>query len=399
MRLIVRFSPFLVVALFHVSLAQGLKASPASVLVAKDAIQPQVVLDKEGNVYVVFIQKGNICVSVSTDRGKTFGEPVVAIDVKGRAGGGMQRGPRIGIDAKKTITVTAPVSFDDAEFEKKYPTSELYLASSKDGGKTWSKPLQVNDAPKKAPEALHWMAVEPAGDVHVVWLDLRSRLGNGQDIYYAKVSDGKVSKNVKIATEVCECCAPGLAVDGMGNPLIAYREGGSKASREIFAVRGYKKGESFGKPIQLNHETTNIGNCPMSAPAVAVSLDGKKMGVAWMDERATKGDPDVYWVVTYGSKFARDSLLDDVTDGSQNHPSLAVDGGGKFWAAWEDRRSGKQLVYARSSLSDTKDEKVSSEAEGKASFPSIHAAGKLVGVAYEASKDGEDRLMFRFVVE
>ena len=392
-----RFSPFFAATLFQVFLAQGLKASPSSVIVAKDAMQAQVVLDPDGKVYVVFIQKGNICVSTSADKGMTFGEPVVAIDAQGHAAGGMQRGPRIGVDAKKTITVTAWIVLDPAEREHKYPTGELCLVSSRDGGKTWSKPLQVNDVPKKAPEALHWMSVEPNGTVHLAWLARRSRPGDGQDIYYAKVSEGKVGKNVKIASEVCECCAPGLGVDAMGNPLIAYREGGTKPSREIFAVRGSEKGESFGKPIQINRESTNISTCPMSAPAVAVSPDGRKVAIAWMDERVTQGDQDVYWAVTYGPKFSRDAIISDITDGSQNHPALAVDGVGKFWAAWEDKRSGEQVIYARSSLNDAKDEKVSSEADGKVSLPSIHAAGKLVGVVYEASKDGEKQVMFRLV--
>lgn len=137
----------------------------------------------------------------------------------------------------------------------------------------------------------------------------------------------------------------------------------------------------------------------MSAPAVAVSADGKKMAVAWMDERVAKGDQDVYWAVTYGSKFAQDLLLSDETDGAQNHPSIAFDAAGKCWAAWEDKRSGPQQIYARSSLSTSIAEKISTEAEGKASFPSVQAAGKLVAVVYEASKDGEERVMFRLLAQ
>ncbi len=225
--------------------------SPA-VEIVLDAIQPQVAIDDEGNIYVAMLHKGNIAVAVSTDRGKSFSDPVVAIDVGGRMKGGRQRGPRIGVDAKKNIVVTAPAVFDEAEFQRKYPTADLYLVTSKDGGKTWTKPLQINEVPKKAPESLHWLAVTPSGDAHVAWLDLRGRSGRGQDIYFAKVANGKVGKNAPIAMTVCECCAPGLAVDAAGNPLVAYREGGEKPSREIFAIRSTDKGASFGPPVQLN---------------------------------------------------------------------------------------------------------------------------------------------------
>jgi hypothetical protein len=228
------------------------RADQPGLVVATDAIQPHMAIDNDGNIYVAFIQKGNICVSTSTDQGKSFGEPVIAIDVKGRAEGGMQRGPRIGVDGNKNLTVTAPVAFDDAEYKKKYPTADLFLVRSRDGGKTWTKPLQVNEVSKQAPESLHWMAVAPGGEVHVAWLDRRSREGPGQDIYYAKVSSEKVGKNIKIASTVCECCAPGLAVDANGNPFVAFREGGNKPSREIFATRSTNQGVSFSRPVQIN---------------------------------------------------------------------------------------------------------------------------------------------------
>ncbi len=228
------------------------EAAEPPIVVARDAIQPHMAIDAAGTVYVAFIHAGNICVAVSTDAGKSFNSPVVAIDVQGRAKGGMQRGPRIAVDAKRQITVTAPATFDDAEYKKRYPTAELYLVQSTDAGTTWSKPLQVNEVSKKAPEALHWMSAAPSGEVHVAWLDRRDRTGPGQDIYFATVANGRVGKNIKVATTVCECCAPGLAVDAAGNPFLAFREGDKKPSREILAIRSTDRGASFGKPVQIN---------------------------------------------------------------------------------------------------------------------------------------------------
>src|SRR5688572_7947004 len=86
----------------------GMIQDPAPALIAKEAKQPQLAADKDGGFYCVFIRGGNIEVSVSTDNGKTWSPPVVAVDAKGKARGGMQRGPRIGVDAQKRITVTAP---------------------------------------------------------------------------------------------------------------------------------------------------------------------------------------------------------------------------------------------------------------------------------------------------
>ncbi|MFT5301681.1 MAG: hypothetical protein ACI87E_001289 [Mariniblastus sp.] len=232
-------------------------ATSASIEVAAEAIQPHMAIGSDDRIHLAFIHRGNISVSTSQDRGKTFSDPIVAIDVQGRARGGAQRGPRIGVDKNGNITVTAPVTFDDAEYKKQYPTADLFLVRSIDGGKSWSKPRQVNEVTKQAPEALHWMTVSSDGKAHVAWLDRRDRDQQpGQDIYYATVVDGKVGANVKVATTVCECCAPGLAVDASGDPFVVFREGGSKPSREIFARWSTNGGRSFAEAIQINSQKT-----------------------------------------------------------------------------------------------------------------------------------------------
>lgn len=206
--------------------------------VARDAIQPHLALDAEGTAYVVFIRNGNIEISTSSDQGKTFSAPVTAIDAKGKARGGMQRGPRVAVDAQKTVYVTAPLTFDEAEFQKRYPTQDLYLATSVDGGKTFAKPVMVNDVPKKAPESLHWLAAG-ADHAYVAWLDLRAR-EKGQDLFVAKVTEKgkKISRNSPLASSLCECCAPGLALDPKGTPVLAYRDGAGKSNRPIFLAAG-----------------------------------------------------------------------------------------------------------------------------------------------------------------
>ena len=227
---------------------------PTRHVIAKNAIQPHVAVNAQGNIAVAFIHKGNIVVSTSTDRGKTFSDPIVAMDVKGHARGGRQRGPRIGVDGDNKLYVTAPVTFDPVQWRKKYPRTDMYLATSEDGGKTWRQPIRVNEAPTKAPEALHWLAVAPSGTAHIAWLDLRDRNQRGQDIYYAKFTNGKVSKNTPVARTVCECCAPGLSVDDKNNPFLAFREGGNKDSRELFVRHSSDQGASFSKQVKINQK-------------------------------------------------------------------------------------------------------------------------------------------------
>jgi len=235
----------------------GLQDSIGPVVIAKDADQPQLAADRDGGFYCVFIRNGNIEISTSTDNGKTWSAPATAIDAKGKARGGMQRGPRIGVDDQKNVTVTAPLCFDAQELEARYPRAELWLARSTDGGKTFGAPVQVNEKARTAPESLHAMAVTPSGEAHVAWLDMRGRT-KGQDLYYAKVVDGKPGRNVKIGATLCECCAPGLAIDGAGNPVIAWRDGASSDSRPVWISTSKDRGKSFSAPARINQVETRV---------------------------------------------------------------------------------------------------------------------------------------------
>ena len=358
----------------------------AQTAVARDAIQPHLTLDAEGTAYVVFIRNGNIELSTSSDQGKTFSTPVTAIDAKGKARGGMQRGPRVAVDGRKTVYVSAPLTFDESEFQKRYPTQDLYLAVSTDGGKSFSKPVMVNDQPKKAPESLHWLAASPAEGAFVAWLDIRAR-EKGQDLFLAKITEQgkKISRNAPLATALCECCAPGLAVDAKGNPIVAFREGGGKTNRPIGILLSKNGGSSFGPPVRLNTEDSKVDSCPMDAPAVAVGPDGKTLAAAWMDMRAGNNNRDVQWTIgTAAGRFPPETAVNDDRTGVQGHPSLAVAEDGTVWCAWEDGRSGpnSQRVYATDSKSK-KNVPVSDEKEGKAAYPSLAARGGFVGAAYE----------------
>ena len=121
----------------------------------------------------------------------------------------------------------------------------------------------------------------------------------------------------------------------------------------------------------------------MDAPAVAVSRDGKKVALAWMDTREDGRNRNLYWTVGAPGRFPRETRVHQETRGVQGHPSLAFDGSGKAWCAWEDLRQNPQRIYIAGSGSK-EDIAVSDASEGKASFPSLVSAGKILAVAYES---------------
>src|SRR5678816_3960141 len=73
------------------------------------ATQPHAAARADGSFACAFILDREVQISCSTDDGNSWSVPAKAIDSKCRMRGGAQRGPRVGMDEKKGVYVTAPV--------------------------------------------------------------------------------------------------------------------------------------------------------------------------------------------------------------------------------------------------------------------------------------------------
>ncbi len=76
---------------------------------------------------------------------------------------------------------------------------DIFFAYSDDDGTSWSTPQRVNDDNTKGDQTFPSMAIDSEGDVHIAFLDKRENPDPALfDIYYAKIVDGQVSKNIRI---------------------------------------------------------------------------------------------------------------------------------------------------------------------------------------------------------
>lgn len=128
----------------------------------------------------------------------------------------------------------------------------------------------------------------------------------------------------------------------------------------------------------------------MDAPAVAVSADGKKIVVAWMDTRRERQERDVFWRVVDPSSKGPEKTLGEKSDGIEGHPSIVLGSDGVVHAAWES----DGVVY-RCTSKDPKPVAVSELSEKDAEFASIATNGKTTVVAYECRVDGKKRAICR----
>src|SRR5436190_13108376 len=135
--------------------------------------QPQLAASN-GAVAIAFGSGDSIWLARSTDNGRTFAAPT-KVAVLPKLLLGRHRGPRVVITGN-TILVSAIAT-----------ESDLHLWRSTDGGRTWSKPIVVNDKPTAAREGLHAMAADAEGHVAAAWLD--DRLPGGKRLWGAFSND------------------------------------------------------------------------------------------------------------------------------------------------------------------------------------------------------------------
>jgi hypothetical protein len=70
---------------------------------------------------------------------------------------------------------------------------DVFVVSSRDGGRTWSAPVRVNDDPVRngAAQFMTWMAVDPAdGSINVIFYDRRGLTGTRTAVTFARSTDG-----------------------------------------------------------------------------------------------------------------------------------------------------------------------------------------------------------------
>lgn len=298
---------------------------------------------------VAFGSGSNIFVAVSSDDGATFAKPVRVAQAP-VVPLTRHRGPRIVISGN-TIVVSAVVGENEAKGEHSHglpADGDLMAWRSTDRGRTWSKPVRINDVPAAPREGLHTLAADNHGNLFAAWLDLREQ---GTRLYGAWSSDSGAtwSKNVKIYESpdgtICQCCHPTAVFTEDGSVQVMWRNV-LEGSRDFYIVSS-DADRHFGAPKKLGNGTWKINACPMDGGGVV--RDHGKTITAWRRD-------DQIFLAEPGHAETRIGDGKDVT--------LTVVGGVPY-AAWT---KSNQLILWH----DGKQETIASEA----AFPNLSALPK-----------------------
>ena len=223
---------------------------------------------------------------------------------------------------------------------------DIYFARSTDGGATWSANVKINDDAGSADQRNPSLAADESGGLYVVWSDRRN--GN-YDIYFARSTDGgnTWSANVKVnsGADSLDQRTPSLAVDGSGGLYVAWNDGfyGSAAlSADIYFAQSTDGGATWSAQVRLDDDTNSAFQY---SPSLAVD-GGGNLYAAWDDRR--NDESDIYFTRSSdgGATWSANvKVNDDAGSADQYTPSLTADGAGSLNLAWVDYWDGDRDVY------------------------------------------------------
>jgi hypothetical protein len=288
----------------------------------------------------------------------------------------------------------------------------------------WQNEIRLtNDAGTSftAPNNCKWLAVDPNGIVHVVWLDDRDR---NFEIYHKMRSGGIWLDDERVTNDPAYSARPNLAVDGSGWLHLVWndeRDGNKEIYHKVWAGMwsGDQRvtdtsGESFASSIVAEGDTihlvylegttgnlqvmyrslvdnrwsapfplTNVPTGDRMVPAIDIGPD-RSLHVVWWDTREdTAGvNGKIYYRRTSGSMWLDEELLTDPANDAMR-PDVAVDDSGCVHVAWIDSRGSFEQIYYRRRGPGGWEKEIALTNEPVTHYhPSIDAAGGEVYLAY-----------------
>ncbi|MCW8879325.1 MAG: hypothetical protein OQJ89_12275 [Kangiellaceae bacterium] len=200
--------------------------------------------------------------------------------------------PKIGFDTNEGVYISW------AKKREKRFTADIRFIYSLDGGKSFSKPITVNDDGLLAGHSFNEMQVNEKGEVSLIWLDSRhkalakksnkdvSRLKPGSSIYFASAKPSKGDtefRNKELVNQTCQCCRLAFTQNKDNEYSVFWRQIYAENTRE-FALLTFDKSKSkVSEPKRISYDEWKINGCPHQGGAL--SIDSKtRYHMAWFNQ-------------------------------------------------------------------------------------------------------------------
>jgi hypothetical protein len=221
-------------------------------------------------------------------------------------------------------------------------SSQIKLSLSKDGGKTWTRPVNPHHDGTPTEHGFVSLYQPPNAAVGLVWIDGRAtdpEKETGDMSLRATQYDatGKQLGETIVNSRVCECCSTAAATTAEGVAVV-YRGRSADEIRDIYVSR--LVGGHWAMPTNVHKDGWQLDACPINGPAA--SAIGNNLAVGWFMAKNDKGQAFVAFSDNGGRAFGPPIRVDDV--GSLGRLGVAMLEDGSAAVTWmETARPAAQL--------------------------------------------------------
>lgn len=299
---------------------------------SKSVSPPAALIDDNGRIYLSWIEEEKDVNSIyiaSSDDGGKTFSGEIKVNGADNEPASIHQSPSIALGKKGEIYLLWAGKAQGGGFN-----ADLRFSRSVDGGRSFTPSIKVNDN-KNGSVGFESISVAPDGTIFIAWLDGRDRdAGGGSGTYFTASRDGGKSfeKNLRIDSNSCPCCRTAVNVAPDGTVYVSWRKIYNNNIREIVLSGSTDNGRSFTRPVIVGEDKWEIPGCPHRGPFVGVKDNGNVF-VFWYAE--VEGDPKVYMAESKdrGVTFKKEAVAHK--KGFPDNPVLFVDGD-KVFLSWQE---------------------------------------------------------------
>lgn len=288
---------------------------------------PSLVVDAAGNDYVAFTDDRNGDYSVFFTTRSVTGTWGVNVRADDGSSATRQENPSLAVAASGDAYL---VWQDNRNGTNDY---DIRFAARLAGG-AWSASVRVNDDAGSTLQSYPALAMDPAGNAYVLWLDGRNNASNcapfaSLDLYFAyRPANGAWGPNERVTDVPTPCMTiyTTIVVDAYSNAYAAWADRRDGTYHIYFAYRP-------AGGVWSANERVDDSASPASAPRLAVGADGAVYAV-WLDSRS--GFNQVYFASrpAWSSWSASQAVESSPSAMNRFEPRIAVNDLGALYVTW-----------------------------------------------------------------
>lgn len=292
------------------------------------SLVPDVVMDKNGILHMVYAENQNAYYVNSTNNGSSFSSPV-KVNSSGSVEYKMgERGPKLSVGQDGVIHI--------AWMDHWSPGAKVYAryTRSTDGGRTFEEAQTVSGSP-----GVDGVTIAADGKKHVFifWHTMvpnQKLIPEATWIHFVRSADNGLSfsadTNIMCSNHsglACSMCMTRARFGIDGKIYLAFRSAENNI-RDFFVLKGDVTGNIF-KAIRVNNDNWDIKYCPMVGPELEIGDKGRQFCSFMFDNH-------VYWAISNPKcTLFKQHIATPLNEDNEVYPTAVSNHKGQVLFVWQ----------------------------------------------------------------